>query len=528
MPLPPPHELLAVREPEPTAAFKPGTYCYPAKAAHLRTLGFPHQSWNPREEDWHLPDDWRERLLASFHDKLNKHRSLRLFMNNCVRCGVCADKCHVFLGTGDPRNMPVMRAELLRAVYRKNFTLAGKLLGLVRGNRLDASVVKEWFAYFYQCSTCRRCALFCPLGIDTAEITLLAREMLLELGLATNQILEPVANCARVGNHLGIAPHTFAEIVDMLCDDIEDVTGVRVRAPIDEPGHEVLFVAPSGDLFAEPGIYTFMGYLMLFHEIGLDYTLSTAASEAGNFGSFVSLDLAQQINAKLYTEAAHLQVRWLLGGECGHMWRVINQYMESFNGPAPATLTTPISPVTGTVFSRASMTKMLHITEFTADMVQHQALKLNSSRNDHLITTWHDSCNPARSGGLFDEPRVVLHAACKHVAEMPEHTIREFTYCCGSGGGLNTDEIMEWRLRAGFARGSALRLVQERHQVNHLACMCALDRVTLPPLADYWAPGVSVGGLHELLGNALVMEGEHARPTDLRGQPLPGFDQEEG
>ena len=43
-------------------------------------------------------------------------------------------------------------------------------------------------------------------------------------------------------------------------------------------------------MFAEPGIYTFMGYLMLFHELGLDYTLSTYASEGGNFGSFVSFD----------------------------------------------------------------------------------------------------------------------------------------------------------------------------------------------------------------------------------------------
>jgi hypothetical protein len=28
-----------------------------------------------------------------------------------------------------------------------------------------------------------------------------------------------------------------------------------------------------------------MGYLMLFDEIGLDYTFSTYASEGGNFGS---------------------------------------------------------------------------------------------------------------------------------------------------------------------------------------------------------------------------------------------------
>ncbi len=527
MPLPPPQQLIPERDFSGDPAFTPGSYCAPAKPETLRALGFPARQWSPADEDWRLPDNWRETLHASLRDKLRRHRSLRLFLDGCVRCGACADKCHVFLGTRDLGNMPVMRAELLRAVYRREFTLAGRLLGLRGDGALTPAVIKRWFAYFYQCTACRRCALFCPLGIDTAEITLLTRELLLELGLATNQILEPVLNCARTGNHLGIPPHSFAEIVDLLCDDIEDLTGVRVRAPINEPGHEVLFVAPSGDLFAEPGIYTFMGYLMLFHEIGLDYTLSTFASEAGNFGSFVSLDLAQQINAKLYAEAARLGVRWLIGGECGHMWRVINQYMDGFNGPAPANLQVPVSPVTGTVFTAASRTAMLHIAEFTADLVRHKALRLDPARNDHLVTTWHDSCNPARAGGLFEEPRDVLRAVCNHFVEMPEGTIREATYCCGSGAGLNASEIMEWRLRAGFARGSALRFVQDRFQVNHMACMCALDRVTLPPVADYWAPGVTVSGLHELLGNALILRGEHERLTDLRGQPLPGVPAEE-
>ena len=44
-----------------------------------------------------------------------------------MRCGACADKCHFYIGSGDPKNMPVLRAELLRSVYRKDFTAAGKI-----------------------------------------------------------------------------------------------------------------------------------------------------------------------------------------------------------------------------------------------------------------------------------------------------------------------------------------------------------------------------------------------------------------
>ena len=32
-------------------------------------------------------------------------------------------------------------------------------------------------------------------------------------------------------------------------------------------------------------------------------------------------------------------------------------------------------------------------------------------------------------------------------------------------------------------------------------------------------PGVGVAGVHELVGNALVVEGEKERTTDLRGEP---------
>jgi hypothetical protein len=39
---------------------------------------------------------------------------------------------------------------------------------------------------------------------------------------------------------------------------------------------------------------------------------------------------------------------------------------------------------------------------------------------------------------------------------------------------------------------------------------------------DYWVPGVGVTGVHELVANALIMEGEQERETDLRGEPLPG------
>jgi len=501
--------------------FRKGTFCHSAAAKNLQYLGLPNpREWQPFDLDWKLPADWKKIILDGFKERLGRFRSLRLFMDICVRCGACADKCHFYIGSGDPKNMPVLRAELMRSIYRRYFTATGKLFGSLAGGReLTEDVLKEWFYYFYQCTECRRCSVFCPYGIDTAEITMIGRELLNLVGVNINWITEPAANCYRTGNHLGIQPHGFKDSLEFAADELEEITGIRVDVPIAKKGAEILFVTPSADYFGTPHYYTLLGYLSLFHEIGLDYTFSAYASEGGNFGLFSSHEMMKRLNSKIYDEAKRLGVKWILGGECGHMWRVLHQYMDTMNGPADF-LEVPVSPVTGTRFEHAKSTKMVHIAEFTADLIHNNKLKLDPSRNDKWKVTYHDSCNPARGMGLLEEPRYILKNVCNSFHEMPADTIREQTFCCGSGSGLGTDENLEMRLRGGYPRANAVRYVKEKHGVNLLTCICAIDKATLPTLLDYWVPGVEVAGVHELLGNALVMKGEKERVTNLRGEPL--------
>ena len=341
-------------------------------------------------------------------------------------------------------------------------------------------VLKEWWYYLFQCTECRRCSLFCPYGIDTAEITIIGRELLNLLGLNIDWIATPVANCYRTGNHLGIQPHAFKDMLDFFCEDIEDITGIRPEPSFNRKGAEILFITPSGDVFADPGTYTCMGYLMLFHflkeKYGFDYTWSTYASEGGNFGFFTSHEMMKRLNAKMYMEAER--------------------------------------------------TKMVHISEFLADLIYHDKLDLDKSRNDHLTVSFHDSCNTSRGMGMFDEPRYVIQNVCNNFYDMPSNTIREQTFCCGSGSGLNAGEDMELRLAGGLPRANAVRHVHEKHGVNMLACVCAIDRAVLPALMQYWVPEVDVTGVTELVGNALNLPGQKKRTTDLRGEDLPGMEDE--
>ena len=513
--------------------------CHAAKPERLETVGFPNpREWSCYDEDWKLPENWQEIIHKGFKERLDRFRSIKVFMDICVRCGACADKCHFFIGSGDPKNMPVVRAELLRSIYRNDFTTAGKIMGMFGKNvkksygarEMTLEVLKEWWYYLFQCTECRRCSVFCPYGIDTAEITIFGRELLNLIGLNIDWVAAPVAFCYRTGNHLGIQPHAYKDMMDFFTDEIEDVTGVRVEPHFMKEKADILFITPSGDVFADPGTFTCMGYMMLFHflqeKYGLDITWSTYASEGGNFGFFTSHEMMKRLNAKMYAEAKRLGVKWILGGECGHMWRVVHQYMDTMNGPADF-LEEPVSPITGTKFENAKSTKMVHITEFTADLIKHGKLDLDPTRNDHLKVTYHDSCNPSRGMGLLEEPRYVIKNVCNNFYEMPVNTIREQTFCCGSGAGLNAGENMELRMQGALPRLNAVKYVHEKHDVNMLSCICAIDRAAFPTALEYWLPEVDNCGVHELVANALILPGEKKRTVDLRNEPLPGMEDED-
>ena len=233
--VPKPEELLAQLEyrPDdrdwmiPSHDIRKGNMNYGANPESLEYLDLPcNGPWQPTDEDWKLPENWKEIVLNGFRERLEKYRSFKVFMDICVRCGACADKCHFFIGSGDPKNMPVLRGELIRSIYRNDFTRAGKILGRVAGARgLTKEVIKEWFSYFYQCTECRRCSVFCPYGIDTAEITMMGRELLNLIGLGIDWICTPAANCFRTGNHLGIQPHGFKDSVEFAVSDLEEIIG---------------------------------------------------------------------------------------------------------------------------------------------------------------------------------------------------------------------------------------------------------------------------------------------------------------
>jgi Fe-S oxidoreductase len=467
-----------------------------------------------------LADNWQDThdaVIGKMGQLLSKYRSLKVFMDACVHCGACTDKCHYFIGTGDPKNMPVARQELMRSVYRRYFTLPGKLLPKLVGARdLTPDVLDEWYSYYNQCSECRRCSVFCPYGIDTAEVTMAGREILDSVGYGQKYSNEIIGKVHRIGNNLGLPGPALENTLEGLEEDVKEDTGVDVRYPLDVQGAEVLLVTPSADFFAEPHIESLIGYGKVFHAAGISWTLSSKASEAGNFGMFIgNYDQLLKIALRVREAALELGVKRIVVGECGHAWRVAYSFWNTLTGIGAGAKDPFAIQLQSQLDHRYK--QPTHICELTWDLIQQGRLQFDKSANDHRIITFHDSCNVARGsrmgdlpGGQFDIPRNIIKAVANKYVEMAPETCREKTFCCGGGGGLLTDDLMDIRVKGALPRMEALKRVADDEGVNFMATICAICKAQFTKVLPYYGFKMSmVGGVHQLVSTAIKLGNEH-------------------
>jgi Fe-S oxidoreductase len=461
-----------------------------------------------------LAADWQEThdaVIAKMGELLAKYRSLKVYLDACVHCGACSDKCHYFIGTQDPKNMPVARQDLLRSVYRRYFTLPGKLFPRLVGARdLTREVLDEWYSYYNQCSECRRCSVFCPYGIDTAEITMAAREILDSVGYGQKYSNEIIGKVHRIGNNLGLPGPALENTLEGLEEDVKEATGADVRFPLDVKGAEVLLITPSADFFAEPHIDSLIGYAKVFHASGTSWTLSSMASEAGNFGMFIgNYEQLRKIALRVREAALELGVKRIVVGECGHAWRVAYSFWNTLIGVGAGATDPYAIQLQNQLDGRYK--QPMHICEFTWDLIERKGLTFDKEANDKHIVTFHDSCNVARAsrmgdmpGGQFEIPRNIIKSVANHYVEMREGTTGEQTFCCGGGGGLLTDDLLDLRVKGALPRMEALKQVADSDGVNFMATICAICKAQFTKVLPYYGfDRRVVGGVHQLVSNAI-------------------------
>lgn len=420
-------------------------------------------------------------------------RAMRMYMEMCAKCGTCARVCPVYYGKRNKRYNPAERSDLIRRVYRKHCTLSGSLFGSLAGAEdFDPVDLDEWVRLFYECTGCRRCATFCPFGIDNSVITRKGRAILDKLGRTPEWLQKVVKTSLETGNTDGANAAGFRAAVEFLEEEMEEEHGIRIRIPVDVEGAEYFFVPPSGDVLVMPEAT--MGIAKVFHVLGMadKWTMSSSCFDGANYGLFTGNDTAMKTENKMYVdETVKLGAKVLLMGECGHAHRIMKMMTEkgSWWGKLPF--------------------EIINCMQWTADYVQNGQLQFDKSKNPQPVT-YHDPCNFAKSCNIVEEPRVILRASCTDFREM--YPNRYENWCCGGGGGLAAmDDIREFRMTVSGKK----KLEQIRQTGAKLVTTaCANCKRQLSQLMEYHNEAIEVLGVHDMLSRAILVDGKAAQRVD--------------
>lgn len=425
-------------------------------------------------------------------------KALKLYMELCAKCGTCATVCPVYYGQTDTKHNPAARSDVIRSIYKRHRTLTGRVLGGLAGARdLKEGELEEWAEHFYSCTACRRCATYCPFGIDNSVITRKGRAILDNMGMTPPVMQRVVEISLKTGNTDGASPKAFRAAIEFLEEEMKDEHGVDIKIPVDVEGADYFYVPPSGDVLVN--IEATMGVAKVFHVLGMGdkWTMSSKCFDGANYGLFTGNDADMKADNKPYVdEAKRFGVKTMLMGECGHAHRIMKMMMEpgKWWGELPFNITNCL--------------------QWTAEQIKAGRLEFDKSKNPDPVT-YHDPCNFARSCDITEEPRIILEAACQDFREM--HPNRGDNWCCGGGGGLSAmDTIHEFRMTvSGKKKMEQIRATGAKY----VAAACSNCKRQLTQLMEYHKEDIAVGGVHDMLSRAILINGKAAQRADYESMP---------
>lgn len=440
-------------------------------------------------EDHDVADRPRRFLeaFAAILKHTNYRSALEHFIRISAKCARCAVQCPVFQATGDHRDIPCYRSELLLSVYRRHFTIAGALRGRLTGKgHLTDEKIQEMAESFWNCTACRRCTIECPVGIDHALITHLGRFILSEIGVAPRALVVSTREQleGKTGNTSAIPVPAVIDTLEFLEEDMKEEKGVDIKFPVDVAESEYFFIPPVSDFMMEAE--TLMGIAAVFKATGDSWTLGTQNYDAINYGLFYNDRLLERIILKMYAEAERLGCARILIGECGHASRSAKYYVPVHCG------------------GRKAM-EVINIMEYTHRALKEGRLKLRPDTITEPVT-YHDPCNIARQGWIVDQPREIIRAFCSNFVDMKPN--KRDNICCGGGGGtVSIDEIRPYRTAiGGLAKAEQIRATGAKY----LIAPCANCKKQLRELVEDQGIDCQVVGLHDLIYKAVVLEEKKA------------------
>jgi Fe-S oxidoreductase len=409
----------------------------------------------------------RDELVRLFDTKLS--RQMLLNLETCSRCGLCTPACHAYASMPLPKYAPAFRAEVVRRIYKRYFTALGRFAPVLgEAKPLTEAALEELREAAYSCTGCRRCMVYCPFGIDTQQIMSIAKLLLIGAEAAP-EILSLLADVSiSKGESIETFKEGFLQGIKRL--ETQVVARWKVEAgttpiPTEVEGADMLYVALAG-------AHSIIPAAVVFNAARENWTLSFF--EAVNFGAFVGdPGKTQLILDRIVREALRLGVKEVCICECGTAVRVAKQ----LSGTQPF--------------------RVVSLTEVHARYLREGRIRVKKLPGSH---TYHDPCQIARNGGVYDEPRAILGRIVEDFREMSPDP--KYNWCCGGGGGLVAmgEDTLDFRMRSSRVKADQIR----ESRADVVVTACENCHTQLENINAHYGLGKEVKFLSSLLADALV------------------------
>jgi Fe-S oxidoreductase len=349
-----------------------------------------------------LTPDQITRVISRHLDEEGGAR-LKIYIETCVHCGLCSEACHFYLSNdNDPKFSPAGKVkQTLAHIIKKKC-------------RVSVDFIKKAAEIsFTECNLCRRCAMYCPFGIDIAYLMLFMRRICHKLGVVPQYIQDTAHSHSVTMNQMWVKEDEWIDTLQWQEDEARDEIE-NLRIPLEKEGADIFYsvIGPEPKFRAQLIYQT----AVIMNVAKMDWTMpATPGWDNSDMCMYTGdEEMVARLKKMHFETAMRLKTKRIVMGECGHAFRSVydvgNRYLGWKMSPLP----------------------LIHAIEFYYELFRDKKLKLKKKFD--IPVTLHDPCNVVRGGGLHELARYVINETCSTFIEM--HPNREHNYCCSAGGGV--------------------------------------------------------------------------------------------
>ncbi len=421
-----------------------------------------------------LPDPDKVRSILT----ANHGARIRTWLSICSRCGLCAESCFVYLANDrNPKLSPAYKFhKTLGEMYR-------------RKGKLTPEFLKKCYEISWlQCTMCKRCAIFCPFGIDIATMITVSRHICHSQGYKPKSLSDFSENCRQSGNHMAMPVEELIDTCDWMEEETEDeYQGVKI--PVDKPNVKYMYtINPREPVYYPQDI---SNAAILFAAAGESWTIPTFGWDCTNLPMFCGdRDLAGQQVRNVYEKALELGAQKILITECGHAFRSLafeGPYLAGYQGGKP--------PV-----------EVVHFVRLMYEYLRDGRIKIDPAKKIKAPITYQDPCNVSRNGGLWEEARNIIPYIAEDFRDMSPN--RDHNHCCGGGGGIMPMGPKYKPVRMATGRVKAEQIRATGAEIVITPCHNCFDQIN--DLSEEYDLGVTALALKEILVEAMMVP-EHMK-----------------